>query len=411
MIKKISIDLLFDRIKSNPANIVLYGAGTLGQLTQFALAKHDLKADYFCDNDEVKQGKENHGVFVISSNELIKLGRDSHIFVCNNYPDSIEQLEKLGLKNIYSCVELLESTDFSLVRLDSSLARLDTQLIKIEREIAIYKTSWIKNTVSSKLDMKYLDVVVTEICSLKCKDCSNLMQYYKKPQHSDLDILLSSLTRIMKCVDHLCEFRVLGGEPLVNKDVYKVIEKLTSFENVDKVIIYTNATIVPKGGDLECLKHEKIIFDISNYGSDSRKHDLLIDTLKANNIAFQTRIVDVWTDSGEIRYREETETELFNKFNNCCVKDNMSLMHGNLYRCPFSANGAVLKAIPHKSSDVVDVADENICLDELKGHIFDLYNNRKYITPCTYCNGRDLSTPLIKAAIQIKKPLQFEVVD
>ena len=32
-----------------------------------------------------------------------------------------------------------------------------------------------------------MDVVITERCSLKCKDCANLMQYYEKPQNSDLE--------------------------------------------------------------------------------------------------------------------------------------------------------------------------------------------------------------------------------
>ncbi len=30
------------------------------------------------------------------------------------------------------------------------------------------------------LNVKHLDLVLTEKCSLKCKDCSNLMQYYAK---------------------------------------------------------------------------------------------------------------------------------------------------------------------------------------------------------------------------------------
>ena len=53
-----------------------------------------------------------------------------------------------------------------------------------------------------------MDVVITERCSLKCKDCANLMQYYEKPQNSDLEILFKSLDRMMECVDQIYEFRV-----------------------------------------------------------------------------------------------------------------------------------------------------------------------------------------------------------
>ena len=30
------------------------------------------------------------------------------------------------------------------------------------------------------LHLKCIDIVVTEKCSMKCKDCSNLMQYYER---------------------------------------------------------------------------------------------------------------------------------------------------------------------------------------------------------------------------------------
>ena len=34
---------------------------------------------------------------------------------------------------------------------------------------------------SSPLVIRSVDVVITEKCTLKCKDCANLMQYYQNP--------------------------------------------------------------------------------------------------------------------------------------------------------------------------------------------------------------------------------------
>ena len=97
-------------------------------------------------------------------------------------------------------------------------------------------------------------------------------------------------------------------------------------------------------------------------------------------------------------------------FNNCCNSDLLSLLHGKLYRCPFSANGVNIKAFPDDKSDVVDLIDENISLIELKEMIKYLTFDKKYLTACSYCNGRDYRTEPITAAVQTKKPLDYKKI-
>ena len=40
---------------------------------------------------------------------------------------------------------------------------------------------------------------------------------------------------------------MLGGDPFMNKEMYKVINKLNEYKNVESIVVYTNAKIVPKG--------------------------------------------------------------------------------------------------------------------------------------------------------------------
>lgn len=46
--------------------------------------------------------------------------------------------------------------------------------------------------VRRKLYLPYLEVVVTTKCSLICRDCGNLMQYYSKPYDLDKDYVMSA---------------------------------------------------------------------------------------------------------------------------------------------------------------------------------------------------------------------------
>jgi len=42
----------------------------------------------------------------------------------------------------------------------------------------------------------------------------------------------------------------------MNKELYKIINKLVIYEKCKKIVVYTNAKIVPKNENLECLKNE-----------------------------------------------------------------------------------------------------------------------------------------------------------
>jgi len=97
-------------------------------------------------------------------------------------------------------------------------------------------------------------------------------------------------------------------------------------------------------------------------------------------------------------------------FDDCCQSDLISLLHGRLYRCPFSANAANLKAIPQNDSDEVNLLDKNLTNVELRQKIKALTYDKKFLTACSYCMGRDFTTALIPSAIQTKKPLEYEKV-
>jgi organic radical activating enzyme len=386
-------------IRSSEAPVVLFGAGDLGRLALHALRQRGIRVTCFSDGRVSKQGTEWRGVPIKAPEELAGLPSSTHVFVCGNYFDTMPRmLAELGLTNLHDCADLFAATDFTG-------ADVDMDPVFIERKVSLHQRESAKarDRQAGVLALKYLDVVVTEACSMKCQDCSNLMQYYSKPRHSDLDLLARAVDRIMDSIDRIYEFRVLGGEPFVNPKVHKVITKLTGYADVTKVIIYTNATIVPSGENLECLRHPKVVVDITNYGEHSRRYAELLTALADNGIAHLTK-TPVWTDSGRINFVARADDVLDDMFANCCVNDILTLLNGRLYRCPFSANGTNLGAIPHEDADVVDLTGD-LAGAELRERISRLYGRSSHLRACEYCNGRDYRTPRIEPAIQTRRPL------
>ena len=412
-----SISNLESSLKIENNKIAIHGAGDCGRNVLYGFETRGIKVDFFIDTDVSKQQKLFCGIKTISLDEFNKISPNGYLFIAHDYFIPVmEELKKLNFKNYYNSVDILENTNFS----DGNKKKKkypDMTPIKLERGLKKHKYgaqiaerlfNKIKNNI---LTIKHMDVVITERCSLKCKDCANLMQYYEKPQNSDLEILFKSLDRMMECVDQIYEFRVLGGDPFMNKEMYKVVNKLSGFKNVEKVVVYTNAKIIPRDENLECLKNEKVRLDITNYGSLSSKHDEIIKLLNENNIEYETDLVELWDDIGEIKYEKKNNQQLKKVFEDCCAKEIFTILDGVVYKCPVSAHGTKLNAVPYDSKyDGVNLFDESVSIPELKTKLKDFHDNDQYVSACNYCKGRGYGAGSIKSAIQTKKPLPIEKI-
>ena len=397
--------------KNTNLNIILFGASYLGKLALYALEHRGLLVSSFYDSDERKQHKVWCNKKILNFDEFSDLPKDTIFFVSNNYINSVSALLKqMKFKHIFNCVELCETTDFSKVNIDLD----DFESKQIEREIMYHKAACeqIFNSEKDIVNLKCIDVTVTERCSMKCKDCSNLMQYYVKPKNAELEPLFKNLDKLMKCVDWIYEFRVLGGDPFMNKELYKILNKLSEYKNAGNIVIYTNATIIPKNENFEVLKNKKITLEITNYGPAlSRKHDELVKSCNEANIKFRTRAAERWTECGTLKYYDRSKEELQRMFDNCCMRDVPAMMYGVMYKCPFAANATNLKAIPLKEEEVVNLNNEKYDIATLREKIKNFHNFKGPLTACSYCGGRDYKSKAVVPGIQVKKPLKYKVAD
>ena len=399
------------KLNNNLKNkVVIFGAGNLGTLAIKALRQKDIAVDYFSDNDVTKWNTIHEGKKILPPSDLKNLDKNTNFFIGYYLMTAIEpDLVEMGFKNIYSISEFV-TREFVLKNFERKhLLEKTLRQVSYYKEMSM-KEEHIKNfTNNNKLHLKTIDIQVTEKCSLKCADCCNLMQYYESPKDSPDDILFRSIDKLMESIDTLDEFRAIGGDPFMNKELYKVINKLVSYEKCKKVIIYTNAKIIPKGENLNCLKHNKVIVDITNYGFYNTVHDKLVNLLEKENIKHSTLLCSEWTDCGKIQpFSGKSEPELEKLFSSCCQSDLYSLLHGKLYRCPFSANGVNLKAIPYNASDEVNLLDEKLSIDEIRSQIKKLCFDKKFLTACSYCTGKNGSATKIAAAQQTKQPLNYK---
>jgi organic radical activating enzyme len=410
----IGIEEISKKIRSGDTKVVLWGADLLGRMAHFAFEQIDINIAAMCDSRKNLHGSSSHGVEIISPETLAStFPKDTFVFITSGFVSPIhESLDKMGFKNIHNCLDLLKTTNFEERNFETHTWGMEEQLASgdasIERSISTYGIrlfEYNESIGSEGFYFQHVDIVVTEKCSMKCQDCSNLMQYYQKPKNTETELLLDSVEKLLSAIDGVSEFRVIGGDPFMNRQVHQVINYLTKMKKVDKVVIYTNGTILPKGENLQCLKHNKILVHVTNYGKLSLKHDQILDLFKQEDVQYISNRVTTWNDCGRIQLVGGTEEELTHRFSNCCAMDIYTLLHGILYRCPFSANAINLKSIPDKVGDRVDLTDFAMGAEELVVSLKKFNKLTPYADACRFCKGRDYSSAEIDAAIQTKNPL------
>ena len=384
---------------------VLFGTGNLGKIALNAIKKSDISIVAIADNDESKWGNKWNGYDVINPKDILKIKNlDSVVIASLNFPYMRKQILEINNSiNVYDFDFLLNNINLLECNTDWSVDRCKEQL-----DLYVYSVAAQKK--KKDLFLNSIDLVLTEKCSLKCKDCSNLMQYYAKPIDEDYDTLINSIDKILSNVGFIREIRIIGGEPLLYKKIDLVINHLLKFNNYEKIYIYTNGTIVLKGDKMNVFNNPKVVFKISNYGKISRNVEKLENKLDELKIKYITERVRTWQDCAIIGKfeREEKLTKFI--FGNCCENQGLTVLHGKLYLCPFAAHATNLDAIEKYDEDIIDT--KNITnKEDFKRELQDLYFNREYIGACHSCNGRDHNVSKVEAAVQTKEVLKYQKIN
>ena len=95
----------------------------------------------------------------------------------------------------------------------------------------------------------YLRLSVTDRCNLRCFYCMPQADFNWMPHDSILSF--EEIIRIMRVLARqgVRKVRLTGGEPLVRKDVVRLMEDISTLEGVEKLCLTTNGVALPELAD------------------------------------------------------------------------------------------------------------------------------------------------------------------
>ena len=235
-------------IKNKNLPVVICGAGVVGEILLSLLEEEGIEVEFFCDSSTEAIKTKVCGKEVVYTPELKKRYEDAVIIIsAAAIKDVVDLLEEKGFNNWYAGGLLLEDVDYYQNQIDSKI-----DYSKYALETCVLCHNGYLNP--DKLFLRSIEMMITERCSLKCKDCSNLMQYYENPQNCDIDMLYRSIDNFFKVFDEVMEFRLLGGDVFMNPQWPLVVEKLIKEPKIKRIVLYTNGTLIPQEKYIDLLK-------------------------------------------------------------------------------------------------------------------------------------------------------------
>ena len=254
----------------------------------------------------------------------------------------------------------------------------------------------------------YLDIVITECCTLRCRNCSNLMQYYHDPENLDVEETIIALRKLLASF-RVVQLKILGGEPFVcQKNLMRMLEylKQEALDRVDEIVIITNGTVIPSEECLSLIKDTpktKILF--SDYGEVSSRLKELMDICRQEAIDCEVVETEYWWDFGGLTPKDEKESKTQCRYDMCYSRKHCNTLYrGKFYLCPRQAHGVHLGVLPDVETENVDILrGEYDDPDTLRAAVYDLIDRKKYISMCKCC-GCD-SEIKIPRAVQSERPL------
>jgi len=361
------------------ARFYIWGAGVAGKALAEHLDGEPLNIVGFVDSNPEKQAKPFSGFSVIAPEAIVWTAHTKVILTSLDYPEGMEQfLLSMGKR---------ENKDYFF----SNTFLTVYMMIRHNR-----------------LHIHHLNVNITDHCTLRCRDCSLLVPYYSERKKYPLEDVAVGLGRFFGIVDYVQELHLIGGEPLLYKQLPRLIAEIGSqYRNkIGEFAIATNGTLVPDEAVLEQAKRYDVLFTISDYRgsaafSGREQVDEILSKLERWDIAYRIGNKSVWFDfNGGIPEDVSTEDTLEKRFQKCFFR-NRGLYLDRLYYCQhqygcFRAGRGVDD--PEGRFDLSEAAGD----DKARLFRFELGAlPRGYLLQCAGCGGFErLNTHFIAAAAQ-----------
>lgn len=252
-----------------------------------------------------------------------------------------------------------------------------------------------------KLSLKHLPIIdfltvaITNVCNLRCVNCSAHIPLIKKAQHFDTESFETHLNQISK-LSNICTLNIEGAEPFAHPLWHHFAAVALKYipHKIGGLSFFTNGTIIPRQEQLDVIaNNENVYVCISDYGEVSKKINKLFKVFSDAKIQYYLIPYPElkWNKVSSPHHFKRSDSQLKFIFSNC---------RGRKY-CPtirqgiFTKCGGIFKIfdvlkLPILKKDFFSYAklfEQGVPLKEIQKNFNVYLNSEKFLETCNYCQG------------------------
>lgn len=214
-----------------------------------------------------------------------------------------------------------------------------------------------------KPELKYIEIEITQQCNLNCHGCG----HFSNINHSgyyDLQQFEKDLEKLHMLFSNIETIRLMGGEPLLNKDIVAYLEISRHYFPISHISIVTNGILLDRMEQSfwdKCKQHN-IAIDLSVYPT------VEINQEQLNKLYSGIEYNQRWWYSKYLNPKGDSDP--YYALDNCKMGGKKALLvsNGRIYPCPPAMNVHVLNTkfntqFPETNGlDLYNVTGEEILL-------------------------------------------------
>ena len=237
------------------------------------------------------------------------------------------------------------------------------------------------------LPIDHLEIVVGSQCTLHCRKCANLMQYYKHPTVFEAGQIEEDVHKLLELDIKIDRVNIIGGEPFLYKELPSLIALLQGSAKVGCIRVITNGTFPPPSSTLEALKFSKVQVFISNYIGIGAKTNEVYQTLKHARVNVLVSTVPWFNYHHHFAGYHRSADELETIYRNCHVACH-ELLNGEFHLCPTSAHGMYLGLIPRDENSFVSIRHNGSKMEKKEiVRKLEYLLTKQVPNACDFCSG------------------------
>ncbi|WP_051688608.1 4Fe-4S cluster-binding domain-containing protein [Butyrivibrio sp. AE2032] len=333
----------FEQIISKEEHVIVFGYGDFGiWMIGYLRERFPNISVEACDNDKEKCGKFD-GVRVTSVSEAVNLYKESLFVLSAVYrkKDMTSQLESLGVEDRRIIVDLPEE--------------LET------------KKRWFKEQYRiTPMEAFHFDVDIARHCNLNCRSCAHFSPLSGE-EYYDCIQFENDVTRLGELFDHKAwRIQILGGEPLLNKNVCKYLEVARKEFPQALILLITNGILLDNMEEAfwDVCKRNSIVISMTRYPIRV-KYDELCNFMDNKGVSY--RYYGSYGGKGEKEEFTLYPLDLDGKqnaednFRNCILANRcINLKKGRLFTCSTIPNIDIFNKyygleLPVSDDDSIDI--------------------------------------------------------